>query len=83
MTDLSNFPNMPNDHRAIVRELDDIIRDDSIDPKFQAWCTAMRSYMLSGATEYEGVVSVAQEIGYRMPDFKGDMIGRPADEYQD
>lgn len=83
MTDFSKYPNMPNDHRAIVRELDAIIAEQDGNAGFIAWCTAMRGYMLSGATEYEGVVSVAQEIGYRLPDFRGDMIGRPADEYED
>lgn len=78
-TDFSNYPNMPASHRAVVRELDAILKDNDGNASFLAWCTAMRGYLLDGSAEYEAVVSVAQEIGYRNPEFEGDIMGRWGD----
>lgn len=81
--DFTNYPHMPYAHRAIIREFVSIANDESEPPRLRAWATAMATYFLDGSMEYEGIVSAAKEIGYRLPDFTGDEMGRPADDYAD
>lgn len=81
--DFSNVPHMPHSHRAIIREFYSIANDENEPPRFRAWATAMATYFMDGSMEYEGIVSAAKEIGYRLPAFDGDLMGRPADDYED
>ena len=81
--DFSLYPHIPPSHRALAREFLSIANDENEPPKLRAFMTAMLRYLLDGCGDYEQMMSAAQEIGYRLPAYDGDMIGRPRDEYED
>lgn len=81
--DFNEFPHMPFSHRAIAREFLNIANDENEPPKLRAFMQAMLCYMLDGAGNYEEMMAAAQELGYRLPAYKGDYMGQPRDEYED
>lgn len=81
--DFNQYPHMPHSHRALAREFLSIANDEAEPPKLRAFMQAMLRYMLDGAGDYEDMMAAASELGYRLPAFKNDFIGRPRDEYED
>jgi hypothetical protein len=81
--DFNDFPHMPYSHKAIVRELFAIANDEGESPKIRGFMAAMLRYMLDDNADYEMIIRAASEMGYRLSEFPGDMIGRAPDDYSD
>lgn len=77
--DLSLYPSMPDAHRILVREYEYIISSTD-DNKTRGYYTTILRFLLDGCSEYEAQMSAAKMTGYRMPAFKGDEMGVPADD---
>jgi hypothetical protein len=79
-TDFSKYPHIPMDIQVIVKDFESI-RDDEAEPAYiRGYFHAILQMMYSGLSDYEQIISAAKELGYRLPAFDGDEMGRPADE---
>ena len=81
--DFSKYPHIPVPHIVIARECLAIANDENEPLKLRGFMQAMLTYLLDGSGDYEMIISAASEMGYRLSEFEGDMIGRPQDDYED
>ena len=79
-TDFSKYPHIPVDLQVVVKDFESI-RDSENEPDYiRGYFHAILQMIYSGLASYEDIISAAAETGYRMPDYDGDQVGRPADE---
>ena len=81
--DFSKYPHIPVPHIVIARACWAIANDENEPLKLRGFMQAMLTYLLDGSGDYEMIISAAQEIGYRLGEYPGDMVGRVADDYSD
>jgi hypothetical protein len=81
--DFNEYPHIPVSHKAMAREFLSIANDENEPPRLRAFMQAMLTFLLDGNADYEMIIRAASEMGYRLSEFPGDVIGRPADDYSD
>ena len=84
MIDMSNYPHIDMAGRQVIREFEyQVENNDNLTIAEKAWFSAMLTLMCECYKSYEEAVSIASMQGYRKPAFRGDLMGRPADDYED
>ena len=76
------------DMQELIRRLREDAQDPGLSPQARARAHQHLAYALAAQNDYESalisrdqMVELLQEIDYRHPEFAGDMMGRPADDF--
>lgn len=70
-------------HQRLLKRLLEESLNPANDDQTRALFAELYEWALDAEETWEDLIWEAENIGLRFPDFPGDMIGRPSDDYED
>lgn len=78
--DLSKYPHIPLDRAVVIQDCYAISQSTDEPDHIRGYFHAILQMLLSGEAQTEDIISAAKQLGYRLSEYDGDEVGRPADD---